>query len=69
MEDIIEKAKMTSKSVIEKILPLVDMLILTDLKKQQLMKKGIQTPEIFLLEQQKQQAQDEIKQILTNANQ
>lgn len=69
MEDIIEKAKMTSKSVIEKILPLVDMYILTDLKKQQLMKKGIQTPEIFLLEQQKQQAQDEIKQILTNANQ
>lgn len=68
MEDIIEKAKMTSKSVIEKILPLVDMYILTDLKKQQLMKKGIQTPEIFLLEQQKQQAQDEIKQILTNAN-
>lgn len=69
MEDIIEKAKMTSKSVIEKILPLVDMYILTDLKKQQLMKRGIQTPEIFLLEQQKQQAQDEIKQILTNANQ
>lgn len=66
MEDIVQQVKEMSGSVFEKIMPICDMYVLAELKKQQLIREGAESLFIFLLEQEKQQLVDEIMCVLEN---